>query len=357
MMRTTWTLAVCSAVTALAGAGIVPVRAAELAEGLSLSGDLRVRHESVRPNATLGGDDVDRARMRLRIGLDAKLDDNWDMGLRLATGGGMTSTNQTFDALNEEKAPLHVDRAFARFRAGDARKVELSAGRTPNPYVSSFVLWDTDYNPDGLVEKFVFPAGSGTIFVNAGQHVLGLVDKEYGPGLLGFQSGVELKLGEGKLTAAAACYSFPNADEAPTAMSSVPPGSRYALADLYLQWKGKVLSSGLPLCVWLDTFTNTEAEADRTAVAAGIDVGSAKEKGGVSFSLTCAEVDRDAMWINLGDSTVADKLEDRDLRAFVLKVCAGLGKGATLGATWYSKDDRYSDAHEDKLEVDLVLKF
>ena len=346
----------CCCAAALGGVWAAPARAAELAEDLSLSGDLRVRHEGKFPSGGFPGDEYSRAGARVRLALKAELDENWDLGLRLATGGGMTSTNQTFDALNEG-APLYVDRAFARFHAGELRKIELFAGRMPNPYVSSFVLWDTDYNPDGLAEKLVLRTDSGAFFVNAGQHVLGLgPDGGYGPGLLAIQPGVEFAAGGGKLTAAVAYYSFPNADEVPADYSSVPPGNAYALADLYVEWNGSV-SSGLPLRVWLDLFTNTEADADRVGFAGGIGVGATREKGDVSFSLAYAVIDRDAMWINLGDSTVAGGLEDRDSAAFVLKVCTKLGKGATLSATWYSKDDRYSDAHEDKIEINLVLKF
>ena len=94
--------------------------AAEIADGVSLTGDLRVRHESLDRNAAFGADDVDHARMRVRVGVGAKLDENWDVGLRFATGGGMTSTNQDLDALGG-KAPLYVDRAFARYRTGEGR--------------------------------------------------------------------------------------------------------------------------------------------------------------------------------------------------------------------------------------------
>ena len=356
MVRTTWIRALCSVAAVLAGVRVVPARAAQLAEGLSLSGDLRVRHEGKFRSGGFPGDDVSRARIRARLALDAEVDESWDIGLRLATGGGTTSTNQTFDALNE-KAGVYVDRAFARFHAGNARKIELFAGRMPNPYASSFVLWDTDYNPDGLAEKFVLQNDAGVLFLSAGQHTLGLrADGNYGPAFYAVQPGVTLSLGEGKLTAALAYYHFAGGEEAPADISAVPPGSGYALADVYVEWKHKT-ASGLLLGVCLEAFVNTEADADRLGTVVGISLGSAKEKGDLQFSLTYAEVDRDAMWINLGDSTVAEGLEDRDLRALVLKVCAGLGKSATLGATWYSKDDRYSDAHESKLEIDLVLKF
>jgi len=85
---------VACATASLGGAG-----AAEIAPGVTLSGDLRLRSESLfRNGAFVVTDDVHHARLRLRLGLYVTVDERWDLGLRLATGGGTTSTDQDLDS-------------------------------------------------------------------------------------------------------------------------------------------------------------------------------------------------------------------------------------------------------------------
>ena len=106
---------------------------AEIVPGVTLSGDLRVRNESLfRNDAFSAAGDVHHARLRLRVGLDARLDDSWNAGFRLATGGGTTSTNQDLDALGG-KATLYVDRAFM-----GAFGLSLDAGLTTTDPAEAF---------------------------------------------------------------------------------------------------------------------------------------------------------------------------------------------------------------------------
>lgn len=320
-----------------------------------LSGDLRVRNESLfRNDAFSSAGDIHHARLRIRVGLGVDIDENWDLGLRLATGGGTTSTNQDLDAIRDS-AEIYVDRAFARFRAGDERAFEFFAGRMPNPYVHSMILWDSDFNPDGLAEKFVLKGTSADFFLNAGQHVLGqetATNRNYGPAVYGIQPGLCLKRDSGTLTVAATYYAFIEAG----GLHDVPAGSDYAIADVYACWKAKTVG-GRPWSVWANALTNTEADDHDSAFGVGVAFGSSKGKGAVGFRLSYMSVDRNALWVNLGDANFSSGLRDEDMHGFVLGAAVGVGEKATLGATWYYKDSRDTDAHEDQLEIDLVLKF
>ena len=109
--------------------------------------------------------------------------------------------------------------------------------------------------------------------------------------------------------------------------------------------------------MWADALTNTEADADDTAFGVGVDVGSSKGKGAGRVRLSYMSIDRNALWVNLGDATYSRGLRKQDMQGFIMGAEVGLGEKATFSTAWYYKDSRDTDAHEDTLMLDLVLKF
>lgn len=94
-------------------------------------------------------DKRDRERLRLRLGVSAKVTDEVGVGVRLATGNGndRVSTNQTLGQ-NFNKYPLLVDRAYVRVDPADWLSVQ--AGRLPNPWFSTDMVWNENLNFEGL---------------------------------------------------------------------------------------------------------------------------------------------------------------------------------------------------------------
>ncbi|MEY2840374.1 MAG: hypothetical protein RJB60_2673 [Pseudomonadota bacterium] len=94
-------------------------------------------------------DSRDRARLRMRLGLSAKVTDEVGVGLRLATGSATdrVSTNQTMGQ-NFNKYPLFVDRAFVRI--DPAPWVSFQGGRIPNPWFASEMTWSENLNFEGF---------------------------------------------------------------------------------------------------------------------------------------------------------------------------------------------------------------
>ncbi|MDE2401321.1 MAG: putative porin [Burkholderiales bacterium] len=103
---------------------------------------------SVIPTASTV-DNRDRERIRLRLGLSAKVADEVGVGVRLATGSATdrVSTNQTLGQ-NFNKYQLFVDRAFVRL--DPAEWLTVQAGRIPNPWFSTDMVWSENLNFDGL---------------------------------------------------------------------------------------------------------------------------------------------------------------------------------------------------------------
>lgn len=165
----------------------VPGALPEWLNGIRLFGDLRLRaqrddqempevEECSDPDLCLydyqavneaGGKSVDdesvfrhitadrlRMRVRLRAGLEAEVTDGVTAVVRLASGnsGDPVSTNQTLGQ-GGSRFEIAIDQAYLRFDAGhDSRLpwMTVLAGRNPNPFVSTDLVWDADLNFDGV---------------------------------------------------------------------------------------------------------------------------------------------------------------------------------------------------------------
>ncbi len=97
-----------------------------------------------------------RERLRLRLGLTAKVTDEVGVGVRLATGSATdrVSTNQTMGQ-NFNKYQLFVDRAFVRL--DPAEWVSIQGGRIPNPWFSTDMTWSENLNFEGFATSFRRP--------------------------------------------------------------------------------------------------------------------------------------------------------------------------------------------------------
>jgi hypothetical protein len=117
-------------------------------------------------NAT---DDVNRLRLRARLGVLAKINDTVSAGLRFTTGNvtDRVSTNQTLGS-GFNKYSFLVDRAYIKF--DPVEWASVSGGRIPNPWFSTDLVWDEDLNFDGVAVNLrnVTPTQSLRPFATAG---------------------------------------------------------------------------------------------------------------------------------------------------------------------------------------------
>lgn len=102
-----------------------------------------------------------RERIRLRLGVSAKVSDEVGVGVRLATGSqtDRVSTNQTLGQ-NANKYQLLVDRAFVRY--DPLEWLTVQGGRIPNPWFNTNMVWDDDLNFEGLAVTSRVPKPIGT---------------------------------------------------------------------------------------------------------------------------------------------------------------------------------------------------
>lgn len=105
-----------------------------------------------------------RERIRLRVGLEAKIADGVTANARLASGSASdpVSTNQTLGMYNGRYA-LGIDQAYLRFDSGDRKLpwMTVIGGRNPNPFVSTDLVWDPDLSFDGVLATWRIGLGDG----------------------------------------------------------------------------------------------------------------------------------------------------------------------------------------------------
>ena len=124
---------------------------------LKIAGDMRVRYEG--RSGEVAGDELsrDRYRYRFRFGLTGKLLSNFAWGVRLETANGNRSTNVTFG--DEATGPfgkasdvIYMGQVYAQWTP--TPEFTFTLGRTANPLVTTYMVWDGDINPEGATEQF-----------------------------------------------------------------------------------------------------------------------------------------------------------------------------------------------------------
>ena len=126
-----------------------------------LSGDVRVRGESFLQD---GAADRHRARIRLRLGTEGRLNDDFSAGVYFAgganTNGAPTffdpvSTNETLTSFFERKT-VGFDRGWITYNPQAHKWLSLTGGKFAYPWQRTILTFDNDLNPEGFSEKFSF---------------------------------------------------------------------------------------------------------------------------------------------------------------------------------------------------------
>jgi hypothetical protein len=110
-----------------------------------------------------------RFRLRARVGVQALIDDWITADVRIGTGNDATPTlNQTLGAEGDfQKYALWLDRAYFTLKPLSA--LTFYAGREPNPFLPSDLMFYSDLNFDGFSAQYrQHVAGPFSVFANAG---------------------------------------------------------------------------------------------------------------------------------------------------------------------------------------------
>ena len=118
------------------------------------SGDVRIRGENYfQP----GVPDLNQARVRVRLGIDGKLSEDFIGGIAIATGAlaNPTSTNETLTSAFDRKT-IGLDRGFITYNPVAHQWLSLTGGKFAYSWQRTSMTFDPDLNPEGFNEKASF---------------------------------------------------------------------------------------------------------------------------------------------------------------------------------------------------------
>ena len=157
-------------------------------KSMELYGDVRFRFEyrEAQGNYMPPGspsspyyDTADRWRFAIRLGLRGDLTDNFYYGLRFETSPNPRSTWVTVGNSSastyygpfskNNNYSIYLGQAYLGWRP--VPWLDLSIGRVPQPLYTTPMVWDSDFTPEGAVEKFKLTYGPVDYFATFGQYV------------------------------------------------------------------------------------------------------------------------------------------------------------------------------------------
>jgi len=337
----------------LTGAFVLPaarVAGAEWYDHISWSGDLRYRHENIQDSQVdlVTGDVVsrpqrDRQRIRLRFGLQAKVNDVLDTEVRLATSPGeINSRNQTLTGSFDNKG-IGLDLAqFTLSPLGDV--LSLTGGKIKNPFVTlgkAPLIYDGDITPEGMAVAAEIPAADMlTVFGTLGGFWIDEVSNSVDKMLYALQAGVVIAIDSLKVKVGGGYHEFTLTD---------------VLMDEFFLEAGTQLGD-LPVKVYGSYVMNGDKSRDNTGYLAGVGVGKAGKQGTWQASVDYRALAAEAG--SMGDSDFANALPDSD--GVIASAEYALWDNFTVGLTYIAS--RYAVSTPDplpynRLQADLVMKF
>jgi hypothetical protein len=339
------------------------------AANLELLGYLRVRYQrEVRDSDDLARhDSFDRWRQAVRLGFKWQTTDGLEVGAGLATGGPeANSINDTYsDTAPFETGDIRLDYAYGKQRweqDGDLASVTL--GQMKNPFVSSWLLWDSDIRPVGLVGQYQMANG---LFANLGVFdVAELGRSQTGVTLVGAQVGMNGQVGSGKYLTSLAYYHFNNAVE-DLLPKGIEQDYRFEVLDLYGEYQQPVGQAHLKL--YGDYFVNLGAEGGPGAGQLGgtlkpedndtsylVGLESTWQKFTLGYAY--AQVGADSWLTGLKDGDFGGTITGTDVQGHQLRTKYQLSPSLSLGVNYSLVESRHaSDAQGSQLQVDTVFTF
>ena len=129
-------------------------------EKVKVSGDLRYRQDHIDRQDSTGSwqNGVYRHRIRARLKVDATVNDEWDLGFRIASGSNRSpiTTNQDLEDAFSKKE-IWLDQAYFNWHPTRAEGLNVTGGKIKNPFYKAGknqLIWDGDLNPEGIVAQY-----------------------------------------------------------------------------------------------------------------------------------------------------------------------------------------------------------
>jgi hypothetical protein len=166
------------------------------------TGDVRVRGESFMQQ---GIQDRNRARIRVRFGIEGGLNQDFVGGIALATGsmGDPTTTNETLTNIFDRKT-ISLDKAYITYNPASAPWFSATGGKFAYLWQRTSVTGDPDLNPEGFDQKISWDFKHGflqNVSIQAIELLYGEVSSGQDSYVLGGQAQAKFGIGPWSATA------------------------------------------------------------------------------------------------------------------------------------------------------------
>jgi hypothetical protein len=344
-------------------------------------GDLRLRYQNKHEKAANDySKDTNIGRVRMRLGLESKVNDKLNVGIGIATGSGdPRSTNISFGGYNTKKTVV-LDYAFAKY--SPVPWLNLVGGKmllNDALWEPTDLIWDTDITPEGAVIQFNKSLGpKATVFMNTGALIVDTDTSSDNDAPMAYliQPGVTYKFNDDlSLKGAVSLQSFDNVKShvSSTYSGASNSGNTTAGTSSYI-YDYSMFNPALEISI------------KNPLGAFGLNVGSLKLLGeyvdnlavskkssgfSIGFKLGHEKINKWGDWqfkyiyAMLGKDAVLDVLPDSDryggktaMRSHEAELTFGLGKNTFLGFDIYrSERIGTAKAPETLAQVDWNMKF
>ena len=339
-----------------------------------------------------------RNRIRARFGLKAKVNDEWDVIFRIASGSSETptSTNQTLgegSALGVEgqdafaSKALWLDLAYADWHPESTPGLNVYLGKMKNPFYrvgGNQLIWDSDVNPEGGAASYKWNLDSSTAATLVGGAFWlqeRSSDSEADAGYFGAQGMLKHNFGDGThLIGGLSYYDIGNIDSelrtnsvdlngntatAGTSGATATYKYDFDIAEVFGEYGFKY--DGMPVAIFSNYVQNTAAPSgSNTAYSIGGQLNKAKKVGSWQLKASYREVQSDAVFGGLNDSDFIDG--GTGGKGWVLGYKYQLKKNLQAGLTYFINDRDRRDSTSDasggagrqtfnRLQADLIFKF
>jgi hypothetical protein len=342
------------------------------AEKIKISGDLRYRHEEIEAE----GDDKDdrhRNRIRARLGINATLDEEFDINFRIASGSSdPVSTNQTLGEAFSTK-DFRLDLAYFDWHRIMWEGFNVVGGKMKNPFYNvgkSELIWDGDLNPEGIAAKYTLAFSEhDKVHLTGGGFWAEESSSGVDQGLFGVQAYVKHAFeNKSYLLGGASYYDFGNLAGSATLFDEqdgfgntvVTSGgdtfyvNDYDIAELFGEY-GFVVGQ-MPVAVFGTYVENTAARTSAdTGWLIGCKLNKAKEPGSWELRYNYRELEKDAVLGVFTDSDFIGGGTDGDGHEFGINY--QLAKNLQAGMTYFLDDRGANDDDYRRLQFDLQWKF
>lgn len=346
-------------------------------EKINLYGDFRYRYEYI--DAEGSSSDRHRNRIRARIGLEGKVNNEMTYNVRIASGSDdPVSTNQTLDGGFSSK-DIWLDRAYLQWQPASLDGWTFLFGKMGNPFHKvgkNQLIWDDDLNPEGIAAQYTANLNDRTgLFVNSGGMWVEESSSNADASLWGVQAGLEHRLNDSDMfTWGGSYYKYGNVKTSKTfydvqdgfGNTTFTDGDgderymyNYQLVEGFAEYATRL--GNTPMSVYGDVVMNTASGVNEdSGWLIGTKLGKAKNPGTWGAGYEYRDLENDAVVGVFSDSDFIGGGTGGKGHKFGASYA--IAKNATLGATYFMSErdgdgDGSIDDDYDRLQFDLKVKF